>query len=115
MHQRICESVVQSHLPMRTRMQAEKEIYTGDAPLEEEAAQATVSAIPWHIRGPQDDPEVTVWRGQTKRPSGRFSTPGGLDKRIKEIWMASGRMDKFSFKNDKTGQPLHVCAYSVAM
>ena len=114
MHQRICESVVQSHLPMRTRMQAEKEIYTGDEPLEEEAKVATRLAIPWHLRGPQED-EVQIWRGQKRRPDGRFSTPGGLDKRIKEIWIASGQINKFSFKNDRTGQPLHVCAYSVAM
>jgi len=95
-------------------MQAEKGIYTGDEPLEEEAEKATRLAIPWHLKG-STDPEVTIWRGQKRRPDGRFSTPGGLDKRIKEIWMASGKMNKFSFKNDKTGQPLHVCAYSVAM
>ena len=114
MHQRICESVVQSHLPMRTRMQAEKNIYRGDAPLHVEAARASEGAVPWIYRGPQDDPEITMWRGQLRRNSGRFSTSGGFDKRVKELWLASGRDPKFSNVNPK-GQPLHVCAYSVAM
>ena len=114
MHQRICESVVQSHLPMRTRMQAEKEIYTGDEPLEEEAKVATRLAIPWHLRG-STDPNVQFFKGQRRRKDGRFSTAGGFDKRVKEIWLASGKMFKFSYKNTREGQPLHVCAYSVAM
>ena len=99
---------------MRTRMQAEKNIYNGDAELDVEAARAIEGAIPWQYRGPQNDPDILVWRGQQRRRSGRFSTAGGFDKRVRELWLASGRDHRFSNCNPK-GQPLHVCAYSVAM
>jgi hypothetical protein len=101
-------------LPMRTRMQAEKNIYSGDAPLVDEAVAALEAAIPWQYRGPQNDPTILCWRGQQRRRSGRFSSAGGFDKRVRDLWLASGKDHKFSNCNPK-GQPLHVCAYSVAM
>jgi hypothetical protein len=99
---------------MRTRMQADANVYTGDETPEREAEIAAEHAIPWALRGPSD-PDVEFFKGQKKRKDGRFSTGGGFTLRVKEVWLASGCMFKFSYKNTRAGQPLHVCAYSVAM
>ena len=99
---------------MRTRMQEDNGIYTDTNDPDHEDHMAKIGAIPWWLRGPADS-KVEFFKGQKRRNDGTYRNAGGFLKLAREIYIASGWNGKFSFKNVRTGQPLHVCAHSVAM
>ena len=99
---------------MRTRMQEDERIYTCTNDPDEEDHMAKIGGIPWWLRGPADE-RVDFFKGQKRRSDGTYRNAGGFLKCASDIYKASGWNGRFSYKNKHSGQPLHVCAHSVAM
>lgn len=76
--------------------------------------------LPWNLRSVPDtaldySPHVKGQRQRMKADGtkGRIANRGGFDGQVKKVWEASQHNYRFSVQNPE-GQPLHVCAYSVA-
>jgi len=73
--------------------------YDGGGDAATESAQAAAAGLSWYVRGPTDDrPE---WRGQKRRPNGRYANKGGFRKRVAEVYRASGQNWFYSLNNEE--------------